>query len=172
VEGGSVWRIMLKCILLIRSVEPSYLLHAMKCELLRYLQRFFRSKSPWTLGALNVAILLQVCLQVWFQIHIQCKSFITDRAVVIFRAWKEDVWLKDILSSSSSSGPKAYAPDAPQPIGLLCDPCPPMIFKRSHFRRQEPPCPYDARDPSSERWNCGWECWPVISPKCQFPHFI
>jgi hypothetical protein len=27
-------------------------------------------------------------------------------------------------SSSSSSGPGAYAPDAPQPVGLLCDPCP------------------------------------------------
>jgi hypothetical protein len=31
-------------------------------------------------------------------------------------------------SSSSSSGPGAYAPDAPQPIGLLSDPCPPVIL--------------------------------------------
>jgi hypothetical protein len=29
-----------------------------------------------------------------------------------------------ISTSSSSSGPGAHAPDAPQPIGLLCDPCP------------------------------------------------
>jgi hypothetical protein len=33
-----------------------------------------------------------------------------------------------VCSSSSSSGPGAYAPDAPQPIGLLCDPCSPVIF--------------------------------------------
>jgi hypothetical protein len=88
---------------LIRSVEPSYLLHATRCELLRYLQRLFRSKSPRTLGALNVAILLLVCLQVGFQIHIQCKGFITDWAVVILHAWKEDVWLKDILSWYAAS---------------------------------------------------------------------
>jgi hypothetical protein len=28
-------------------------------------------------------------------------------------------------TSSSSTGPRAYAPDAPQPVGLLCDPKPP-----------------------------------------------
>jgi len=33
VEGGSVWRIILKFILLIRSGEPSYLLHARRCEM-------------------------------------------------------------------------------------------------------------------------------------------
>jgi len=32
-------------------------------------------------------------------------------------------------SSSLLSGPGAHAPDAVQPIGLLCDPCPlPMIL--------------------------------------------
>ena len=77
-----------------------------------------------------------------------------------------------IRYSSSSSGTGAYAPDASQPIGLLCDPCPPVIFRRSHFHRQVSPRPYDTRDPSSERWNCGWECWPVILPKCRLPHFI
>ena len=41
-------------------------------------------------------------------------------------------WLKmDILLLSS--GPKAYAPDALQPIDLLCNP---SIFKRSHLCRQ------------------------------------
>jgi len=49
---------------------------------------------------------------------------------------------------------------------------PPVIFRRSHFRRQVPPRLYDARDPSSERWNCGQECWPVILPKCRLPRFI
>jgi hypothetical protein len=33
-------------------------------------------------------------------------------------------------------------------------------FRRSHFRRQVSPRPYDARDPSSEKWNCGREYWP------------
>jgi len=31
-------------------------------------------------------------------------------------------------SSSLSSGPGAYAPDALQPIGLLCNPYPPVIL--------------------------------------------
>jgi hypothetical protein len=49
---------------------------------------------------------------------------------------------------------------------------PPVIFRCSYFCRQVPPCLYDARDPSSERWNCGWECWPVILPKYWLPCFI
>jgi hypothetical protein len=51
------------------------------------------------------------------------------------------------------SGPGAYAPDTPQPLGLLCNPFNPPIFRRSHCRRQVHPCPRDARDRSSERWN-------------------
>jgi hypothetical protein len=35
---------------------------------------------------------------------------------------------KFTCSSSASSGPEAYAPDAPQPIGLLCDPRAPVIL--------------------------------------------
>ena len=45
-------------------------------------------------------------------------------------------------------------------------------FRRSYFRRQVPPRPYDTRDPSSERLNCGRECWPVILPKCRFARYI
>jgi hypothetical protein len=44
-------------------------------------------------------------------------------------------------------------------------------FRCSYFRRQVPPHPYDTRDPSSERWNCGRECWPVILPKCRYVTF-
>jgi len=33
------------------------------------------------------------------------------------------------------------------------------VEKCFYFRRQAPPRPYDARDPSSERWNCGRECF-------------
>ena len=49
---------------------------------------------------------------------------------------------------------------------------PQLIFLCSHFRRQVPLSPYDARDPSSEKWNCGRECWPVILPKYRLPRFI
>jgi hypothetical protein len=88
--------------------------------------------------------------------------------IVIHTGSKESACLS-VFSSYSSSGLRAYAPDASQPIGLLCDACPPpVIFRRSHFRRQVPPRPYDARDPSSERWRCGWECWLVILPKFDF----
>jgi hypothetical protein len=48
-------------------------------------------------------------------------------------------------------GPETYASDAPQPEGLLCNPKTlPRNFVRSSFRRQVPPRPSDARDPSSE----------------------
>jgi hypothetical protein len=48
----------------------------------------------------------------------------------------------------------------------------PRDFRHSHFHRQAPPRPCDARDPSSERWNCGQECWSVILPKCQLTRYI
>jgi hypothetical protein len=51
-----------------------------------------------------------------------------------------------IPTHSSSSGPRAYAPDAPQPVGLLCYPCPPANVRHSHFHHQVPPHPYDVRD--------------------------
>jgi hypothetical protein len=38
---------------------------------------------------------------------------------------KEASLLQVLSCSYSSTGPRAYAPDAPQPIGLLCDPEPP-----------------------------------------------
>jgi hypothetical protein len=40
-------------------------------------------------------------------------------------------------------------------------------FKHSYFRHQVPPHPYDTRDRSSEKWNCGRECWLVILSKCR-----
>jgi hypothetical protein len=83
--------------------------------------------------------------------------------------YKRDYAARILRSSPWSSGPGAYAPDAPQPIGLLCDPCPPVIFRCPHFRHQVPPPPYDVRDPRRERWNCGRECWPVILPKYRLP---
>ena len=38
--------------------------------------------------------------------------------------------LPNLLLLLLSSGPRAYAPDAPQPIDLLCNP---SVFKRSHL---------------------------------------
>jgi hypothetical protein len=81
--------------------------------------------------------------------------------------------LLSLIDYSAPSGPVAYALEAPLPIGLLCDLChPPLIFRRSHFRCHVPPRPYDAREPSSERWNCGREFWSVILPKCRLPRLI
>jgi hypothetical protein len=57
--------------------------------------------------------------------------------------------------SSSSSGPGTYAPDAPQPVGLMCYPCTALVFFRcSHIslpvRRL---VRATGETPSSERWN-------------------
>jgi hypothetical protein len=54
----------------------------------------------------------------------------------------------------------------------LSPPPNPCGFRCSHFRHQAPPRPYDARDPSSKRWNCGQEWWLVILPKCRLPCYI
>ena len=48
----------------------------------------------------------------------------------------------------------------------------PPDFRCSHFRHQVPPHPYDTTDPSSERWNCGRESWPIILPKCRLPRYV
>jgi hypothetical protein len=39
----------------------------------------------------------------------------------------------------SSSGPGTYVLDALRPVGLLCDPVNPLVFGRSHSRRQLSP---------------------------------
>jgi hypothetical protein len=70
--------------------------------------------------------------------------------------------------SSSLPGPEAYASNAPQLAGVLCNPeSPPhaLICGRSSFRRQVPTRPHDARDPSSERWNFVGENRSIISPE-------
>jgi hypothetical protein len=43
--------------------------------------------------------------------------------------------------SCSWTGPGAYAPDAPQPIGFLCNPEHLPRFRRSYFHCQAPPLP-------------------------------
>ena len=48
----------------------------------------------------------------------------------------------------------------------------PPLFKRSHFCRQVPARPDDARDPSSERWNCVGQNYPVILPKWLLPRHL
>jgi len=105
-----------------------------------------------------------------------CELYLEAHAfIIVSHHWPLST-VQDILPysySCSSTGPGAYAPDAPQPIGLLWDPePPPPWFRRSSFCHQAPLRPYDARDPSSERWNCGRECWPIILPKCRLPRSI
>ena len=53
-------------------------------------------------------------------------------------------------------------------LGLVCH-CFPLTLDVSTFAAR---CLYvrnDARDPSSERWNCGLEIFPVILPKFRLP---
>jgi len=67
--------------------------------------------------------------------------------------------------SSSSVGPVANATDVLQPIGLLYSPYPPPRLDIPTFAARYPYVQNDARDPSSERWNCVGENWPVILPE-------
>jgi len=55
---------------------------------------------------------------------------------------------------------------------LIVRPWTPLSFRRPYSRRQVPPRPNNARDPSSKRWNCGRECWPIILPKYRLPRSI
>jgi hypothetical protein len=58
------------------------------------------------------------------------------------------------FSSSSSSGPGAYASDALQPVGLLCNPVnPPVCLDVPTVAAKCLHVFIDARDPSCERWN-------------------
>ena len=54
-------------------------------------------------------------------------------------------------------------------LGVICHCFPPPLDVATFAAR----CLYvcnDARDPSSERWNCGREICPVILPKFRLPH--
>ena len=69
-------------------------------------------------------------------------------------------------SSSSSVGPMANATEVLQPSTLIVITLsPPRLFGCSHIRRQVPHVHNDARDPSTERWNCVGENWLVILPE-------
>ena len=65
-----------------------------------------------------------------------------------------------------SSGPRAYAPDAPQPIDLLCNPS--IVQTFPPFSASPPSRPCYSRDPW--QWKVellrGRETWPTILPKC------
>ena len=55
-----------------------------------------------------------------------------------------------------------------QVLGVVCHCSPPPLDVPTFAAR----CLYvrDVRDPSSERWKCGWESFPVILPKFRLPH--
>jgi len=68
-------------------------------------------------------------------------------------------------SSSSPVGPVAKATDVLQPSWLIVlTLCPPPVWTFPKFAARYSHIP-DARDPSSERWNCVGENWPVILPE-------
>jgi hypothetical protein len=50
-------------------------------------------------------------------------------------------------------------------LGVVCHCFPPPLYVPTFAAR----CLYDARDPSSEKWNCGRESCPVILPKFRLP---
>jgi hypothetical protein len=58
-----------------------------------------------------------------------------------------------------SSGPKAYAPDATQPVGLLCYP---SVLDVLTFAASPSPRPCYPRELELR----GRESWPIILPKC------
>jgi hypothetical protein len=63
-----------------------------------------------------------------------------------------------------SSGPRAYDPDAPQPMGLLCYP---NVLDVPTFAASPSPRPCYPRDPSQRKVELrGRESWPIILPKC------
>jgi len=69
-------------------------------------------------------------------------------------------------SSSLSVGPVANVTDVLQPSRLIVLTLyPPPVWIFPHSPTGTPHVHNDARDPSSERWNCVGENWPVILPK-------
>jgi hypothetical protein len=62
-----------------------------------------------------------------------------------------------------SSGPRAYAPDALQPVGLLCYP---SVLDVPTFVASPSPRPCYPRDPQQRKVELrGRESWPIILPK-------
>jgi hypothetical protein len=57
-------------------------------------------------------------------------------------------------------------------VRLIVLPYHPPLSRRSHSLRQVPPRPSDARDPSSEKWNCVGEKFPVILPNWRLPRHL
>ena len=73
--------------------------------------------------------------------------------------------MTDLISSSSSLGPVANAVDVRQPSRLIVLPHPPLFLDVATSAARYLHVRDDARDPSSERWNCVGEKVPVILPK-------
>jgi len=66
---------------------------------------------------------------------------------------KKQVSFLQLLLLLRNQGP-GHTPQMHHSLKAYCATLfPPLCFRRSHFRHQVSPCPHDARDPSSERWN-------------------
>jgi hypothetical protein len=77
-----------------------------------------------------------------------------------------DMTWKSISRGVRYQGPR-HTPRMHRRLQAYCatlNPPPPQNFGSSSFRRQVPPRPQDARDPSSERWNFVGENCRLISP--------
>ena len=68
-----------------------------------------------------------------------------------------------------SSGSRAYAPDAPQPSGLLCDPL--VVLNVPTFSASPPSRSCYPRDPWQRKVEIrGRETWPTILPRMSAFH--
>ena len=78
----------------------------------------------------------------------------------------QDLSVSQLHGSSSSVEPMANTTDVLQPSRLIVlTLSPPVCLDVQTFSARYPHVPNDARDPSSERWNCVGENWPVILPE-------
>ena len=82
------------------------------------------------------------------------------------------IMIQYCLLPSSSFGPVANATDVLQPLRLIVLSFPPLFLDVPTSTSRCLHARNDARDPSSERWNCVDEKVPVILPKWQLPRHL
>jgi hypothetical protein len=100
-----------------------------------------------------------------------CQQKLCDTGLMITPQHCDNV--SHVYSLYSSTGPGAYAPDAPQPIGFIVQPWTPphgldvpiSAARRLHVHMTREILAAKGR-------NCGRECWLIILPKCRLPRSI
>jgi hypothetical protein len=72
-----------------------------------------------------------------------------------------------------SSGSGAYAPDALQPVGLLCNPVNPPYVWTFPLSLPDASTSFSTREIQAAKGGTyGRECYPRILPKCRIPRYI